>query len=156
MSAIVVGVDGSPAARAALTHALEEGRLRDLPLRIVAAWEVPGIEYAGAAFAAATPDLTSEAEHAAEAALAEALSQIGTDHGVTVETVAIHGHPAQVLLEQARDATLLVVGTRGRNTIASIVLGSVSQALAHHCPTPLMIVPDPHTPADSSGNAQRT
>jgi nucleotide-binding universal stress UspA family protein len=152
MSAIVVGVDGTPAARAALTHALEEARLRNLPLRIVAAWEVPAIEYAGAAFAA-TPDLTSEAEHAADAALAEAVSQIGPDPGVEVQAISVHGHPATVLAEQARGATLLVVGTRGRNTLTSIVLGSVSQALAHHCPTALMIVPDPHASVDPPSGA---
>ena len=155
MSGIIVGVDGSPAGRAALARALEEARLRNLPLRIVSAWEVPAIEYAGAAFAV-TPDLTSAAEATAKATLAEALSQIGPDPGVKVEAIAISGHPATVLAEQAQDATLVVVGTRGRGTLAGIVLGSVSQALAHHCPTPLMIVPDPHTPADSSGNAQRT
>jgi nucleotide-binding universal stress UspA family protein len=140
LSRIVVGVDGSAAADAALAHALEEARLRNLPLRIVCAWEVPAIEYAGAPFAA-TPDLTIEAEHTADAVLEEARKRIGPAPGVPVETVAVFGHAANVLLEEAKHATLLVLGTRGRNTFVSFVLGSVSQAVAHHCPTPLTIVP---------------
>jgi nucleotide-binding universal stress UspA family protein len=144
MSGIVVGIDGSPAADAALAHALEEAQLRKLPLRVVCASEVPSIEYAGAPFAV-TPDLETGAAHHAEVVLAEAAKQIGSEPGVDVEYLAIHGHPATVLVEQARDATLLVVGTRGRNTLTGLILGSVSQAIAHHCPTPLTIVPAPHS-----------
>jgi nucleotide-binding universal stress UspA family protein len=62
MTGIVVGFDGSPPAEAALAFALEEARLRKLPLRIVYAWEIPSIEYAGVAVTP-TPDLAAEAEH---------------------------------------------------------------------------------------------
>lgn len=155
MSGIVVGIDGSPAADAALAFALEEAKLRNLPLRIVCAWEIPAIEYAGAPFAV-TPDLTIEAEHSAEIVLAEAVTNIGPQPGVEVETLAVHGHPPTVLLEQARDATVLVVGTRGRNTLASLVLGSVSHAVAHHCPSPLTIVPGPHSKSQSTSGPEET
>jgi nucleotide-binding universal stress UspA family protein len=145
MSRIVVGVDGSPAADAALAFALEEARLRKLPLLVVSASEVPSIEYAGAAFVA-TPDLSEEADHQADDAIARALEQIGPDPGVEVETTSVHGHPATVLVEAAEGATLLVVGTRGRGGVRSIVLGSVSQAVAHHCRGPVAIVPAPPEP----------
>jgi nucleotide-binding universal stress UspA family protein len=46
-----------------------------------------------------------------------------------------------VLVEQSEGATLLVVGTRGRGGVASLGLGSVSQAVAHHSRCPLAIVP---------------
>ena len=153
MTGIVVGIDGSPAADAALAFALEEAKLRNLPLRIVCAWEIPAIEYAGAPFTV-TPDLTTEAEHGAEIVLAEAVKRIGPHPGVHVETVSVHGHPPTILVEQARDATLLVVGTRGRNTLASIILGSVSQAVAHHCPSPLTIVPGPHSTGPSTSGRE--
>lgn len=142
MAGIVVGVDGSPAADAALAFALEEAKLRKLPLRIVCASEIPPVEYAGAAFAS-TADLSTEADHHADTVLARAAEQIGPDPGVQVETVAVHGHPATVLVEQAEDATLLVVGHRGRGGLKSIVLGSVGQALLHHCAVPLTIVRAP-------------
>jgi nucleotide-binding universal stress UspA family protein len=137
---IVVGIDGSAAADAALAFALEEAKLRQLPLRIVYAWEVPAIEYAGASFMP-TPDLASSAEHEADAVLARAAAAVGPDPGIHVETAAVHGHAATVLVEQAQDATLLVVGTRGHGALATLVLGSVSQAVVHHCTVPLAIVP---------------
>ena len=55
-----------------------------------------------------------------------------------------------MLIEHARNAVLLVVGSRGCGTAASILLGSVSQRLAHHAPRPLVIVPPvppPQSPA---------
>jgi nucleotide-binding universal stress UspA family protein len=154
MSVIVVGIDGSPAADAALAHALEEAKLRHLPLRIVCAWEIPAIEYAGAPFVA-TPDLSTEAEHSADTVLAAATEKIGSHPGVELETLAVHGHPANVLIEQAQGAALLVVGTRGRKTLTSLVLGSVSQAVAHHCPIPLTIVPCPQ-PANGSASGSES
>jgi len=140
MQGIVVGIDGSEASDAALAFALDEAKLRKLPLRVVCAWEIPAMEYAGAAFVP-TPDLAESAERDADKALARAVTKLGSDPGVHVETAAIPGHPAKVLLEQAAGATLLVVGTRGHGGLAALVLGSVSQAVAHHCPSPLAIVP---------------
>jgi nucleotide-binding universal stress UspA family protein len=139
MTRIVVGIDGSPPADAALTFALEEARLRELSLRIVCAWEVAAIEYAGAAFVP-TPDLGAEAEHHAEDVLARAVGTIGHEPGIEIETVAAPGHPPAVLVEQSEGATLLVVGTRGRGGFASVVLGSVSQTVAHQGLCPLAIV----------------
>ena len=142
MEGIVVGIDGSEASDAALAFALEEAKLRKLPLRIVCAWEIPAIEYAGAAFVP-TPDLAESAERDADEALARAVAKLGPDPGIHIETAAVHGHPAKVLVEQASGATLLVVGTRGHGGLASLLLGSVSQAVAHHCSIPLAIVPGP-------------
>ena len=140
MPGIVVGIDGSKAADAALAFAFEEATLRKLPLRIVCAWEIPAIEYAGAAFVP-TPDLATSAESEANAVLARAAAALGSDCGIHVETAAVHGHPATVLVEQASDATLLVVGARGHGALATLILGSVSKAVVHHCPVPLAIIP---------------
>lgn len=155
MSGIVVGIDGSPAADAALAFALEEAKLRNLPLRIVCAWEIPSLEYAGATFAP-VPDLSAEAEHHADKVLTSAAAKVGPDPGIHVETIAVQGHPATVLLEQAPNATLLVLGTRGRSGLASLVLGSVSQAVAHHCPRPLVIVPAPETTTEQAAGRPET
>jgi nucleotide-binding universal stress UspA family protein len=139
VTGIVVGIDGSPAADAALAFALEEARLRKLPLRIICAWEIAPLEYTGAALIS-TPDLAAEAGHHAEDVLARALETIGPEPGVEIETVAAHGHPPTVLAEQSEGATLLVVGSRGHGGFASLVLGSVSQAVAHRGVAPLAIV----------------
>jgi nucleotide-binding universal stress UspA family protein len=139
MTRIVVGIDGSPPAETALAFALEEARLRRLPLRIVSAWEIAPINYAGAALRP-TPDLAQEAERHADEVLARAIEKVGDEPGVEIETVAVPGHPPAVLVEQSEGATLLVVGTRGRGGFASLVLGSVSQAVAHQSLCPLAIV----------------
>jgi nucleotide-binding universal stress UspA family protein len=142
VSRIVVGFDASPAAEAALMIALEEAKLRQLPLRVVSCWEIPPLEYAGTGFAN-TADLAEAAERHAHTVLAAAQASLGPDPGVPFETVAVHGHPANVLAEEADDATIVVVGTRGSSTIKGLLIGSVSQALSHHCNAPLLIVPAP-------------
>jgi nucleotide-binding universal stress UspA family protein len=139
VQSVVVGFDGSPGAEAALRFAAEEATLRGLPLRIVCAWEAPPATYVGEAFAP-TPDAFVEAERRAEEVLRSAV-ELAAGLGVEAEGVAIEGHPATKLIDQARDATLLVVGSRGHGTAASLLLGSVSQRLAHHAPCPLVIVP---------------
>ena len=63
--------------------------------------------------------------------------------GVEIETVAVEGHPADMLLAQAVGADLLVVGTRGHGGFASLLLGSISHQVAQHAPCPVAIVPHP-------------
>jgi nucleotide-binding universal stress UspA family protein len=102
---------------------------------------VPALEYVGGAIAPA-PDLLAGARSHAEDLLAEAL-RVARAAGVTAEARAVEGHAPQVLLEQAARAKLLIVGSRGHGALAGIVLGSVSQWLAHHATCPLTIVPEP-------------
>ena len=143
MTRVVVGVDGSRGAAAALRVAAEEAAQRGLPLRIVCAWEAAAGTYVGEAFAP-TADGFVEAEHHAEEVLRTALERVAVGAAaIETEALAVEGSPAKVLIEQARDAALLVVGSRGRGTAASRLLGSVSQKLSHHAPCPLVIVPTP-------------
>jgi nucleotide-binding universal stress UspA family protein len=142
MSRIVVGFDGSPAAEAALAFALDEAKLRNLPLRIVCAWEIPPLDAAGSAFAP-TFEASDIADQHAEDVLKLAASRVDANPGIRVEAVSIQGHPATVLADQSEDAALLVVGSRGLGAVKSLVLGSVSQAVMHRCACPLLIVPAP-------------
>jgi len=142
MSAIVVGIDQSDGAKAALRFALEEARLRQATLRAVHAWQfaylgAPGIEgsfpHAGDEFAAL--------HSAAETALDTTLHEVAADaNGVEVERRVIQGAPAAVLVGESRDADLLVVGSRGHGGFAQLLLGSVSQQCAHHASCPVVIV----------------
>jgi nucleotide-binding universal stress UspA family protein len=137
---IVVGIDGSPESDAALRFAHEEARLRGASLRIVCAWAASDTAYIGEAFAP-TVDVFLAAEHHAEEILRAALERLAPDPAVGVEAVSVEGHPATVLSEQSSGAELLVVGSRGRGATASLVLGSVSQGVAHHTRCPIVIVP---------------
>ena len=137
---VVVGIDGSPGAERALDFAAAEAAQRGLPLRVVCAWEPRAGTYVGEAFAP-TADGFVEAEQHADEVLRAALERLAAGAAIETEALAIEGHPATVLIEQSQDAALLVVGSRGRSTAASLLLGSVSQKLAHHAPCPLVIVP---------------
>jgi nucleotide-binding universal stress UspA family protein len=139
MSTIVVGLDGSTGARDALAFALHEAQLRSARVRVVAAWQVPGAVYAGT-YGLGDPQLPSRLEQDARDNATRALADADVD-GVEVCTVVREGSPAHVLLEEAVDAELLVLGSRGLGGFRGLLLGSVSQQCTHHTPCPLVIVP---------------
>jgi len=144
METIVVGVDGSEGGTAALQFAVEEAALRKAKLRIVSAWEVPAAVY-GSGFAPPIDAGTLEAlggrmqELADEAA--ETVKKLQPT--VEVEAVAVAGQPADVLLEQAAGAGLIVVGRRGLGGFKTLLLGSVSQQVVHHASCPVVVVNEP-------------
>ena len=140
MSTIVVGVDGSESAQAALRFAFDEARLRGAAVRAVAAWHVPTNAY-GSAFVAPADGVLDELETAARTALERALTHAGDDADLEVEPVVREGVPARVLLEEARDADLLVVGSRGLGGFRGLLLGSVGQQCAQHALCPVVVVP---------------
>ena len=142
MSLIVVGIDGSKSGDEALRFALEEARLRGATLRIVTVWSTPTAAYAGMAYVP-TFDLREAEEQAANERLEAARALVGTAPGVTIETVAAEGQVAGVLVAEAAGADLLVVGSRGHGGFTSLLLGSVSQQVAHHAQVPLAIVRAP-------------
>lgn len=142
MRVVVVGVDHSERAKAALAFAYEEARLREATLRAVHAWRVGYIGYSG--FEGAVPPVGGdihELHTSAETALDATLRQtLGDTDGVTIERHAVEGTPAAVLIEESRGADLLVVGSRGHGGFAQLLLGSVSQQCAHHAECPVVIV----------------
>lgn len=139
---IVVGVDGSTGSAHALEWAAREARLRGTTLTIVSAWYPPAIMYAGSAWAGMQPDFVADLAEVAK----QALDKICDTHseqlaGLVVERRVVEDAPANALLEAARDAELLVVGTRGHGGFAGLLLGSVSHQCAHHARCPVVIVP---------------
>jgi nucleotide-binding universal stress UspA family protein len=139
MQRIVVGVDGSPPSLEALRWAVAEAAVHGAELVAVAAWEFPFVPSGpGAGFyvGPTADDLTADAERQ----LDEALRQVDAS-GVEVTRLTEYGSPAQVLLEQARTADLLVVGARGHGGFTGLLLGSVSQQCATHAVSPTVVVP---------------
>ncbi|MFC5905868.1 universal stress protein [Streptacidiphilus monticola] len=136
-SRIVVGVDGSASAQDALRWALAQARLSGATVDAVASWEQP-IAY-GVGYYVPLP----EGELAAVTAkmLAERVQQAQDDAlPVEVHQQVVEGHPARVLIEAARGADLLVLGSRGHGGFAGALLGSVGQHCAQHAPCPVVIV----------------
>ncbi len=138
-SRIVVGVDGSPGAKAALEWAFAEARLRDVGIFAVCAYDEPwGIASAGLSSAAAVAELRTALAVEAEEVLEAAQETAPESVGVTVE--AIRSAPGPALVSAAADSALLVVGSRGRGGFTSLLLGSVSQYCAVHARGVVVVV----------------
>lgn len=135
---VVAGHDGSARATAALTWALEEARLRGLPLHVVRAWKLSSaIAETGAPFG--TVPSWDECAAAVDKSLARVLD--GMDVGeVTVHRHAMHGAAATILLEASRGADLVVVGQRGEGGFAGLVIGSVAEQVVRHAACTVVVV----------------
>ncbi|WP_329018626.1 universal stress protein [Micromonospora rifamycinica] len=88
-----------------------------------------------------------------EKMLAEAVADVASG-GTPVQfaTHVVRGHPAQVLLDAADGAQLLVVGSRGHGAFAGMLLGSVSQHCVQHASCPVVIVPSTEQTVDEVGS----
>jgi nucleotide-binding universal stress UspA family protein len=137
MNRIVVGVDGSDEATAALEWALDEAQLRGAEVEVVYAFYLlPDLSELAAL--TEEPDMVVQAD---ELLLKIVDPVLATRPGVHVSTRAVQGPPARTLLSAAAGADLLVVGTRGRGGFAGLRLGSVSQQCLHHAPCPVVLIP---------------
>jgi nucleotide-binding universal stress UspA family protein len=143
MKTIVVGVDGSEGGRAALEFAVEEAALRGASLKVVSAWEIPPAVVAGLAADSGFFDQSMiEARQHAEAIVAEAAARAAQlQPSVVLEPKVVEGHEAKILLEEAKDAMLVVVGSRGHGGFTGLLLGSVSQQVVNHAHCPVTVVP---------------
>lgn len=133
---IVVGVDGSPPSSAALRWALEQAELTGAVIHAITAWEFPSFySWEGGTV---PPD---DFEDAATETLNDTVdTALAGGSPVTVRREVVHGHSAQVLLDAAENARLLVVGSRGHGTFVGALLGSISQRCVVHSKCPVVIV----------------
>lgn len=124
---VVVGVDGSRAARAALAFAMEEAVLRNVPLVAVCALaDAPARLGDSRALAAEFGRVMDDAEQA--------------HPEVTVVREVVPGSARAALLDEAAGAQMVVMGARGRGGLDAMSLGSVAQAVLQHAPCPVGIV----------------
>jgi nucleotide-binding universal stress UspA family protein len=134
---IIVGVDGSEYACAALRWAEREARLRGYELIAVLAWGLFDQLHAGGG-SSFDPDYGPSDAAAALATVVE--DTLGSEAAAAAELLVVCDLPARALLEVAQRAELLVVGPRGRGALRELVLGSVTQTCLHHAPCPLAVV----------------
>jgi nucleotide-binding universal stress UspA family protein len=131
---IVVGIDGSDESAAALEWALTEARLRGSEVLAVTAWDFPAMVAGGM-----HPASVDEYARAAERTIEAVLRRVDTA-GAAIRKAVRKGNPTHVLLEEAQDADLLVVGSRGHGGFAGLLLGSVSAQITHYSPCTTVIV----------------
>lgn len=136
---IVVGVDGSAPSRNALHWAAREAQVHDAKLEVVHAYPSPWELWAVPAAAPALPDI----ETAQRDLVQQEIDTVPKSTLGNVETYILNDTAAHALIEHARGADMLVVGSRGHGGFTGLLLGSVSQHVAHHAPCPVVIVPSP-------------
>lgn len=132
---IVVGVDGSPPSKAALTWAVSQARLTGATVEAVIAWEFPTM--------VGYPMLVSDVdwEDLATRIIGDAVAEV-TDGGgqVKIMNKVVEGNAAQVLVDESAGADLLVVGNRGHGGFVEALLGSTGQHCVQHATCPVMVI----------------
>jgi nucleotide-binding universal stress UspA family protein len=146
---IIVGVDGSDAAHAALRFAAEEAKVRDARLVAVLAWTYIPAPAGGDAGLMAMPEgdvpgLIDAEREAAEMTLGRTIRDaFDGAPPVEIEQRLLDGDAADAIVDEAANADLVVVGSRGRGDFKSALLGSVSSHVVHHAPCPVVVVKAP-------------
>lgn len=131
MNAILVGVDGSEASTNAVKWAANAAQVEGVGLKLVGVYDAstsnyaPGLIIPQDVIEAIRQD-ASDAVHEAAAVARE------TAPGLEIETSIADGDAARVLIELGKDASAVVIGTRGLGSVKGLFLGSVSTNVAAH------------------------
>ena len=144
---VVVGIDGSDEAAAALRWAIREAVVRRSKLVVIHAWHFDAktapAEYR---YAAVNKRIfTERSEALVEKEVENAIVAVGTAPDPVVLVSSCQA-PVQALVDRAGATGLLVVGSRGRGGVAGLLLGSVSQHCLHQARGVVVVVPP--VPAD--------
>jgi nucleotide-binding universal stress UspA family protein len=138
---LVVGVDGSEPSLRAVDWAADEAALRGVPLRLVYAslWE----RYEGTSLA---QDVGRPSEQViAEDIVAAAARRAALRRtGVKISTDVLPEEPEYALVRESRNASALVMGTRGRSGMVEMLLGSVSLTVAAYAHCPVVVLRGSH------------
>ena len=142
---VVVGVDDSEQAAAALRWALAEGALRGVPVEVVHSWSPPmsALPF-GATLVVPVdePAIDAAARQHLDQVVAAALAEMDGP-APDVQPTVLPGAPAMTLIEVSETADLLVVGSHGRTGLSKLVLGSVALSCVHHAHCPVVVVRSP-------------
>jgi len=135
---VVVGVDASEQSKEALRWAARYAQLVGATLDVVHAWHLAD-EHAWLQSLPPPADPTDVADKA----LATVVEDV-VPRSVAVRSTVREGHAANVLVDAANGATLLVVGSRGHGGFDGLLLGSVGAQCAEHAPCTVVVVRPSH------------
>lgn len=139
---IVVGVDGSSSSLEAVGWAARAAELRGAPLKLVSAYQVRSVYTTLVAVPSHVGSSESEATDAIlEAAVLVARRSVLLPDEASISTEALVGPTIQAMLAQSREASMIVMGTRGNGDYFAEMLGSVSTAVSVQAHCPVVIVP---------------
>lgn len=135
---IVVGVDGSEASNRALELACARAALTSEKVLALHAWFPTRVALDRYGY---VPPVSGETVEEARASLDEIVGKARADHPeVEIEAVVRGDAASRALVEASRDASLVVVGSRGRGAVAQVILGSTSHDVIHHSHCPVAVV----------------
>lgn len=139
----VVGVDGSAPSRRAVSQAADLARQTGASLLLVHVVNWSGYTPLAVQEAAQRPLAKKEEERIARDIVLAPLAAEVREAGVEVDIHYGWGHPSKFVIDTARKrgATMIAIGRRGHSNLAELVLGSVSNAIAHHADVPVLLVP---------------
>ena len=139
---IAVGVDDSEASRHALRVAFEEAALRDVPLTVFHAWQLPPVT--GYGIWGFPEDVEAEFRGEAVTVLENAMATSAAKYPqVRVVERVMETHPVTAAIDECHLSQLLVVGTRGGGAFPGVALGSLPAAAVREAACPVMVVPVP-------------
>ena len=151
---VVVGLDGSPSARAALQWAAAYARMTGLPLRAVYVGDVGSNSamWWSAGLAGAAAYLSEEeAAQQYQVELGELFDSVTPEPGWVIEFN--RGPAGSVLVQRSANAQLLVLGTREHTGVGRLLAGSVSHYCLSHAHCPVVAVPAPDHPDAGTSSA---
>ncbi|MEH0827254.1 MULTISPECIES: universal stress protein [unclassified Micromonospora] len=139
---VVVGVDGSPASRAAVEFAAEQASLRGVALHAVHAYRHPHSDGPGDMQPLVYQE--SKLRDEEDQVLTQSLAGLDERHpDLPVTREVVRERPVAALTAASRRALLVVVGGRGHGELAGLLLGSVSHGVLHHSACPVAVVRTP-------------
>ena len=140
MPGILVGVDGSDNSMRALEWAAKEAAFRNTSLTVLAIHQAVHGWTGSLSFG----DDDAQVQKLAQAAKAETdkvLAGLGDSRPESVTVRAVHGYPAEELINAGADADMIVLGSRGVGGWSAQLIGSVASKVSHHATVPVLIIP---------------
>jgi nucleotide-binding universal stress UspA family protein len=142
MPGIIVGVDGSGHSHRALDWAISEAAIRHAPLTVLTVQQVMTSFWAGPAVYPGDAELAEQARKTVQDETDGALGKLAEDaRPPEVTVLAVVGLPAEAILGVAKDADMIVVGSRGAGGFKKLLLGSVASQVTHHAHVPVVVIP---------------
>lgn len=140
---IIVGVDGSAAANAAVSWAARDAAMRHVPLTVVHMVSAAVPMYPQFPLSAGV-SVWQEEEGAQilERAVKVAEDAVKTDRTIPIKTQLRCSPPVPTLLDMSEDAEMLVLGNNGRSAAARLLLGSVSSSVVRSARCPVAVIRD--------------
>ncbi|HZT35524.1 MAG TPA: universal stress protein [Nitrososphaera sp.] len=139
MSTILVAIDGSDESNRAFETAADLAAKVKSDLYLVTV--IDAADAAPSYIEGVTPETTKALDKRAEMTLMGYVERAQQEHGVHAEFGVWHGFPPKAIVEVAKEknASMIVIGTRGRGKAKELLLGSVAHDVARNSTVPVLI-----------------